>query len=175
LLRRLPPAAIVPDAARFTMSPKNDSKSKSKLKSAKGAAAKSKLFTDEERAAMKEYVREKKRAGGADEESVVLAKIAEMPEPDRSMAARLHALIRERAPSLTPRTWYGMPAYARDGNVVCFFQNAQKFKTRYATLGFSDKAKLDDGALWPVAFALKELTAAEEARIVALVQRAIGE
>ena len=101
----------------------------------------------------------------------MLAKIAEMPEPDRAMAERLHALIRASAPGLSPRTWYGMPAYAKDGNVVCFFQSAQKFKSRYATVGFSDKANLDDGAMWPTSFALKELTAAEEARIAALVQQ----
>ncbi len=134
-------------------------------------------FTDEERAAMKERAQELKaaaRAGKADGESDVLAKIAEMPEPDRSMAERLHALIKASAPALSPKTWYGMPAYARDGKVVCFFQSAQKFKTRYATLGFSDAAHLDEGDLWPVAFALKELTAAAEARIVALVKKAVS-
>ena len=104
----------------------------------------------------------------------MLAKIAEMPEPDRAMAERLHAIIKASAPALSPRTWYGMPAYAKDGNVVCFFQSAQKFKTRYATLGFSDKANLDEGAMWPTAFALKELTAAEEARIGALVKKAVS-
>jgi hypothetical protein len=118
---------------------------------------------------MKERVRELMSDGG---ESDVLAKIAEMPEPDRGMATRLHALIKASAPGLTPKTWYGMPAYARDGQVVCFFQAAAKFKARYATLGFSDKAKLDEGAMWPVAFALKELTPAEEARIGALVKQA---
>ena len=130
---------------------------------------------------MKERARELKagarrgsRAGKADGESEVLAKIAEMPEPDRAMAERLHALIKASAPALAPRTWYGMPAYAKDGNVVCFFQSAQKFKTRYATLGFSDKANLDDGAMWPTAFALTELTAAEEARIGALVKKAVS-
>jgi uncharacterized protein YdhG (YjbR/CyaY superfamily) len=140
----------------------------------------SKGFTDEERAAMKERAQELKasarrgpRAGQADGESDVLAKIAEMPEPDRAMAERLHALIKASAPALSPRTWYGMPAYAKDGNVVCFFQSAQKFKSRYATLGFSDKANLDDGAMWPTSFALKELTAAEEARIGALVKQAV--
>ena len=102
----------------------------------------------------------------------MLAKIAEMPEPDRAMAKRLHAIIKASAPALSPKTWYGMPAYAKDGNVVCFFQSAQKFNTRYATFGFSDKANLDEGAMWPVAFALKELTATEEARIVALVKKA---
>ena len=126
-------------------------------------------FTAEERDAMKERVRELKSDGG---ESDGLAKIAEMPEPDRGMATRLHALIKASAPGLTPKTWYGMPAYARDGQVVCFFQAAAKFKARYATLGFSDKAKLDEGAMWPVAFALKELTPAEEARIGALVKQA---
>jgi uncharacterized protein YdhG (YjbR/CyaY superfamily) len=141
----------------------------------------SKGFTDEERAAMKERAQELKaggrrgkRAGEADGESDVLAKIAEMPEPDRSMAERVHAIVKASAPALSPRTWYGMPAYAKDGKVVCFFQSAQKFKTRYATLGFSDTADLDDGAMWPVAFALKELTAAEEARIDALVKQAVG-
>ena len=136
----------------------------------------SKAFTDEERAAMREHAREVKAAGRADKadgESDVLAKIAEMPEPDRAMAERLHALIRASAPGLSPRTWYGMPAYAKDGNVVCFFQSAQKFKSRYATVGFSDKANLDDGAMWPTSFALKELTAAEEARIAALVKKAV--
>jgi uncharacterized protein YdhG (YjbR/CyaY superfamily) len=104
----------------------------------------------------------------------VLAKFAEMPEPERAMAERIHAIIRASAPALTPRTWYGMPAYAKDGDVICFFQSAQKFKTRYATLGFSDKANLDDGAMWPSAFALKELTSAEEARIGALVTKAVS-
>ena len=114
------------------------------------------------------------RAGKADGESDVLAKIAEMPEADRAMAERLHALINASAPDLSPRTWYGMPAYAKDGSVVCFFQSAQKFKTRYATLGFSDKANLDEGAMWPVAFALKELTAEVEARIGTLVKKAMS-
>ena len=114
------------------------------------------------------------KAHEADGESAVLAKIAEMPEPDRAMGERLHAVIKASAPALSPRLWYGMPAYAKDGKVVCFFQSAQKFKTRYATFGFSDKAKLDEGALWPTAFALKELTAAEEARIGALVKKAVG-
>ncbi len=132
-------------------------------------------FTPEERAAMKERVRELKGARrGADGEADVLARIAEMPERDRAMAERLHALVKASAPSLTPKTWYGMPAYARDGDVVCFFQSAQKFKSRYATLGFSDKARLDEGGMWPTGFALKELTAAEEARIAALVKRAVG-
>jgi uncharacterized protein YdhG (YjbR/CyaY superfamily) len=133
-------------------------------------------FTDEERAAMRDRARELKAAArDADGERELLAKVAEMREPDRSMAERLHAIIRASAPGLSPRTWYGMPAYANDDDkVVCFFQSRQKFKTRYATLGFSDRANLDDGAMWPTAFALKELTAAEEARIGALVKRAVG-
>ncbi len=130
-------------------------------------------FTDEERGAMKERIREL-NADKKDGESAVLAKIAEMPEPDRTMGKRLYATIIESAPTLSPRLWYGMPAYAKDGKVVCFFQNAQKFKTRYATFGFSDKANLDDGTMWPVAFALKGLTAAEEARIAALVKKAVS-
>jgi uncharacterized protein YdhG (YjbR/CyaY superfamily) len=129
-------------------------------------------FTDEERAAMRERAKELK-AGKADGESDVLAKIAEMPDHDRAMAERLHALIKATAPDLSPRTWYGMPAYAKGGNVICFFQSAQKFKSRYATFGFSDKANLDEGAMWPNSFALKELTAAEEARIAALVKKAV--
>jgi uncharacterized protein YdhG (YjbR/CyaY superfamily) len=135
----------------------------------------------EERGAMRERAEELKastrrgpRAGRADGERDVLAKIAEMPEPDRAMAERLHAIIKANAPPLSPRTWYGMPAYAKDGNVVCFLQSAQKFKTRYATFGFSDKANLDEGGIWPTAFALKELTAASEARIVALVNKAVS-
>jgi uncharacterized protein YdhG (YjbR/CyaY superfamily) len=137
-------------------------------------------FTDEERAAMKERAQEQKaaarrgpRAGKADGEDDVLAKIAEMAEPDRRMAERLHAVVKASAPALSPRTWYGMPAYAVDGKVVCFFQSSQKFKTRYATFGFSDKANLDDGEMWPTAFALKTLTASGEARIGALVKRAV--
>jgi uncharacterized protein YdhG (YjbR/CyaY superfamily) len=114
------------------------------------------------------------RTDKAEGESAVLAKIAEMPEPDRALGERLHAIIKASAPALSPRLWYGMPAYARDGNVVCFFQSAEKFKTRYMTLGFSDKANLDEGAMWPTAFALKELTATEEARIVALVKKAVS-
>jgi uncharacterized protein YdhG (YjbR/CyaY superfamily) len=135
-------------------------------------------FTDEERAAMKEHAQELRamrrgpRAGKADGESDVLAKIAEMTEPDRAMAERLHAIIKASAPGLSPRTWYGMPAYAKDGNVVCFFQPAQKFRARYAMLGFNDKANLDDGNMWPVAYALTELTAADEERIAALVKKA---
>ena len=151
-------------------------------KSAKSTTGKAfKGFTDEERAAMKERVQELKaaarrgpRADKADGESAVLAKIAEMPEPDRAMGERLHAIIKASAPALSPRLWYGMPAYAKDGKVVCFFQSAQKFKTRYATFGFSDEANLDEGAMWPTAFALKELTAAEEARIGALVKKAVS-
>ena len=141
----------------------------------------SKGFSDEERAAMKERVQELKaaahrgpRAGKADGESDVLAKIAEMPAADRAMAERLHAIVTASAPELSPRTWYGMPAYAKDGNVVCHFQSAEKFKSRYATFGFSDKANLDEGAMWPVAYALKELTADDEARIAALVKKAVG-
>jgi uncharacterized protein YdhG (YjbR/CyaY superfamily) len=138
-------------------------------------------FTDEERAAMRERAQELKaaarrgpRAGKADGERDVLAKITEMPGPDRAMAERLHALVKASAPALSPKTWYGMPAYAKDGKVVCFFQSAAKFKSRYATLGFSDEANLDDGTMWPTAFALKELTAADEARIVALVKKAVS-
>jgi uncharacterized protein YdhG (YjbR/CyaY superfamily) len=141
----------------------------------------SERFTDEERAAMRERARELKagarrgpRAGKADGEGEVLAKIAAMQEPDRAMATRLHAVVTASAPGLSPKTWYGMPAYARDGEVVCFFQSAQKFKTRYATFGFSDKASLDEGDLWPVAFALRKLGPAEEARIAALVKKAVG-
>jgi len=137
-------------------------------------------FTDEERVAMKERIQEMNaaarggpRADKADGESAVLAKIAEMAEPDRAMGKRLHAIIKASAPALSPKLWYGMPAYAKDGKVVCFFQSAQKFNTRYATFGFSDAANLDEGALWPVAFALKELTAAAEARIGALVKKAV--
>src|SRR5215217_1590390 len=139
------------------------------------SAKKAKGFTAEERAAMRERAKElKAEAQRADGESAVLAKIAEMPGPDRAMAERLHAIVKASAPALSPRTWYGMPAYAKDGKVVCFFQSAQKFKTRYATFGFSDKASLDEGAMWPTSFALKELTAAEEARIGALVKKAVG-
>jgi len=134
-------------------------------------------FTDEERAAMRERAQELKAEARAsknkeDGERAVLAKIAEMPEPDRAMAERIHAIIKASAPALSPRTWYGMPAYARDGKVVCFFQSAEKFKARYATLGFSDEANLDDGAMWPTSFALKELMAAEEAMISGLVKKA---
>ena len=134
---------------------------------------KSQGFTDEERAAMKERAQELK-ADKADGEGAVLAKIAEMPDPDRALCERLHAIIKASAPALSPRLWYGMPAYAKDGKVVCFFQSAQKFKTRYATFGFMHEANLDEGAMWPTAFALKELTAAEEARIGALVKKAVS-
>jgi uncharacterized protein YdhG (YjbR/CyaY superfamily) len=152
-------------------------------KSAKSTAATgeaSKGFTDEERAAMRERAQELKAAarrlgaGKVSEESAVLAKIAAMPAPDRTMGERLHAIIKASAPGLSPKLWYGMPAYAKDGNVVCFFQGAQKFKTRYAILGFSDKANLDEGHMWPTAFALKDLTAADEARIAALVKKAVS-
>ena len=134
---------------------------------------KSKGFTDVEREAMKDRVREL-RASKADGESDVLAKIAAMQEPDRAMAKRLHAIIKASAPALSPKTWYGMPAYAKNGKVVCFFQSAKKFKTRYATFGFSDQAKLDEGHMWPTGCALKELTAAEEAKIDALVRKAVS-
>jgi uncharacterized protein YdhG (YjbR/CyaY superfamily) len=153
-------------------------------KSAKRATASNEKFqglTDEERAAMKARTNELKaearrgpRAGKADGERDVLAKIAEMPQPDRVMAERLHAIIKASAPALSPKTWYGMPAYAKDGKVVCFFQSAHKFKSRYATFGFDVAANLDDGAMWPVAFALAELTAADEARIAALVKKAVS-
>jgi len=123
---------------------------------------------------LKAEARRGRNADKADGESAVLAKIAALPQPDRALGERLHAIIKATAPELSPRTWYGMPAYAKDGNVVCFFQSGQKFKTRYATLGFSDKAKLDEGNMWPNAFALKELTATEEARIVALVKKAVS-
>jgi uncharacterized protein YdhG (YjbR/CyaY superfamily) len=138
-------------------------------------------FTEEERDAMRARVEELKadarrggRADKADGESAVLAKIAQLPQPDRAMGEWLHGIIKANAPSLSPRTWYGMPAYAKNGHVICFFQSAQKFKTRYATLGFSDKANLDEGGMWPTAFALKELTAADETRIAALVRKAVS-
>src|SRR5216117_1107849 len=143
-------------------------------KATKKPAKASKGFTDEERGAMRERVQELK-ADKADGESAVLAKIGEMPAADRALGERLHAIITASAPALSPKTWYGMPAYAnKDGKVVCFFQTAQKFNTRYATFGFNDTANLDEGALWPVAFALKELTAAEEARIGELVKKAVS-
>ena len=142
---------------------------------------KSKGFTDEERAAMKERAKEQKAEARANKkkaegESDVLAKIAEMQGPDRAMAERLHEIIKASAPELSPKTWYGMPAYAdKDGKIVCFFQSAKKFSTRYATLGFSDKANLDEGAMWPTSFALKELSATEEAKIGQLVKRAVSQ
>ena len=144
-------------------------------KSARSTAAKtSQVLTEDERAAMRELVQERTRArsGRADGESDVLAKIAEMPEPDRVMAERLHAIIKASAPTLSPRSWYGMPAYAKDGNVVCFFQSAHKFKSRYSTLGFQMAANLDEGDMWPTAFALKRLTPDIEKRIRTLVKRA---
>ncbi len=149
---------------------------KATQKSAKRTAGKTaKGFTAEERAAMKERAKELKAAANkADEERAVLAKIAEMPEPDRSMGKRLHAIIKAAAPALSPKTWYGMPAYYKDGKVVCFFQSADKFKSRYATFGFNDTANLDQGAMWPTSFALKELTAAEEAKIGKLVKKAVS-
>jgi uncharacterized protein YdhG (YjbR/CyaY superfamily) len=154
------------------MAPKSEN-----TKSAKstGPAGSVKEFTAEERAAMKDRVQELRSSDAkkADGEADVLAKIAEMPESDRIMAERLHALIKASAPSLSPKTWYGMPAYARDGDVVCFFQSSHKFKARYATLGFSDKANLDQGDLWPVAFALRRLTAEDQARIVELIRKAV--
>lgn len=145
----------------------------------KRTTKKAKGFTDEEQAAMKERAKELKAEARANKkkeegESDLLAKIAEMPEPERTMATRLHEIIKASAPLLWPKTWYGMPAYAKDGKVVCFFQSAQKFNTRYATLGFSDEANLDEGPMWPTAFALKELTAIEEARIIALVKQAVS-
>jgi uncharacterized protein YdhG (YjbR/CyaY superfamily) len=150
-------------------------------KSTTATGKKSKGFTAEERAAMKERAQELKagarrgpRAKKADGESDVLAKIAEMPAPDRAMAKRLHAIVKASAPELSPKTWYGMPAYAKDGKVVCFFQSADKFNSRYATFGFNDTANLDEGAMWPTSFALKKLTAADEARIAALVKKAVS-
>ena len=142
----------------------------------KKATQKSKGLSDEEKAAMKATLRERKaEAENANNENAVLEAIAEMTEPDRSMAKRLHKIIKDSAPSLLPKTWYGMPAYAyKDGNVVCFFQTADKFKARYATLGFNDKANLDEGSMWPTSFALKALTATEEARIIALVKKAVS-
>jgi uncharacterized protein YdhG (YjbR/CyaY superfamily) len=155
------------------MSAKKATQESAKSKTAIGKTSKG--FTDEERVAMKERAQELKAAAQGDKsdgESALLAKIAEMPEPDRVMATRLHAIVKASAPALSPRTWYGMPAYAKDGKVVCFFQSAQKFKSRYATFGFSDEANLDKGAMWPTSFALKELTATEEAKITALVKKA---
>ena len=153
------------------MSPTTDTK-----KSAKRTTDASPRFTADERAAMRERAREVKasRSGKADGESDVPAKIAEMPPSDRVMAERIHAIVKSTAPVLSPRTWYGMPAYAKDGKVVCFFKSAEKFKTRYATFGFSDKANLDEGAMWPTDFAFKGLAAAEEAKIRALVEKAVS-
>jgi uncharacterized protein YdhG (YjbR/CyaY superfamily) len=159
------------------MSPKKDTQ-----KSAKSSTVinkQSKGFTEEERAAMKDRAQELKAEARANKdkvngESELLAKIAEMQGPDRGLATRLHAIIKASAPTLSPKTWYGMPAYAKDGKVVCFFQSAAKFKSRYATFGFSDEANLDEGAMWPTSFALKELTAAEEARIGALLKKALS-
>jgi uncharacterized protein YdhG (YjbR/CyaY superfamily) len=166
-------------AQEGTMSAKKATQKSTESTTAPGK--KSEGFTDEERAAMKERAQELKaqarqgqRADKAGGESDVLAKIAEMPEPDRAMAKRLHEIVKESAPDLSPKTWYGMPAYAKDGKVVCFFQSAQKFNSRYATISFSDKANLDEGAMWPTSFALKELTATEEAKIGALVKRAVS-
>ncbi len=146
---------------------------KNSAKTSTGDASKG--FTAEERAAMRERVKElKASAGKADDEAAVVAKIAAMAAPDRALGQRIHSLIKTSAPELTSKLWYGMPAYARDGQIVCFFQDAQKFKSRYATLGFSDKANLDEGKMWPTSFAVKELTAADEARVVALVRKAVG-
>ncbi|MCL4300244.1 MAG: DUF1801 domain-containing protein [Anaerolineae bacterium] len=159
------------------MSTKKDTQKSAKSTTATGK--KDQGFTDEERAAMKERAKELKaearaNKNKADGENAALAAIAEMPEPERAMAQRLHEIVKDSAPALWPKTWYGMPAYAKDGKVVCFFQSAQKFNSRYATFGFSDEANLDEGAMWPTSFALKELTAAEEARISALVKKAVS-
>jgi hypothetical protein len=150
--------------------------SKSTRRGAAGTGKSSNTFSAEERAAMREYAREKKAAkAGADGEAEVLAAIAKMPDADRAIAERIHAIVKDVAPGLTSRTWYGMPAYAgKDGKVVCFFQNASKFKVRYATLGFSDPAQLDDGNMWPTSYALLKLTKADEERIAALVRQAVG-
>ena len=157
------------------MSPKKETQ-----EFAESATTSSQGFTDEEKAAMKERARELKAEARASKdkaegENAVLAKIAEMPEPERSMAERLHAIIKASAPTISPKTWYGMPAYAKDGKVVCFFRGADKFKERYMTLGFNDVANLDEGHMWPIAFALTELTAAEEARISTLVKKAVSQ
>jgi uncharacterized protein YdhG (YjbR/CyaY superfamily) len=155
------------------MSAKKDAQRSAKRTTATGKTSKG--FTAEERAAMKERAQElKAEARRADGENAVLAKIAEMAEPDRVMAERLHAIIKASAPVLSPKTWYGMPAYAKDGKVVCYFQSAEKFNSRYATFGFNDTANLDEGAMWPTSFALKKLTAADEAKIGALVKRAVS-
>src|SRR5918996_6010400 len=159
-------------AQEGTMSAKKTTRKSAKSTTAKGKA--SKALSAEERAALKETVEERRAAArGANDESAVLAKIAEMPGPDRAMAKRLHELIKASAPSLSPKTWYGMPAYAKDGKVVCYFTAASKFKERYATFGFSDDANLDDGNMWPTSFALKRLTPAEEAKIGKLVKKAV--
>ncbi|MGZ8694123.1 MAG: iron chaperone [Gaiellaceae bacterium] len=151
----------------------------SNTKTPRKSGTTTKGFTPEEQAAMKERARELKaearaNKSRADGESDVLAKIAEMPGPDRAKAERIHAIVKESAPALSPKTWYGMPAYARDGKVVCYFQSAQKFNSRYATFGFSDEANIDEGAMWPTSFALKELTAGDEARLGALVKKAVS-
>jgi uncharacterized protein YdhG (YjbR/CyaY superfamily) len=164
-------------AEEGTMSPKKDTQKSARTTTATNKESKG--FTDEERAAMKERARELKAEARASKdravgERAVLAKIAEMPEPDRAMAKRLHAIIKASAPVLSPKTWYGMPAYAKDGKVVCYFQSAEKFNSRYATFGFNDTANLDKGVMWPTSFALKELTAAEEAKIGALVKKAVS-
>ena len=176
--------AVIPQLRHkeILMSPAKRTGKKAAQKSAKSTTAmgkKSTGFSDEEKAAAKARVQELKAEARANQnkaagESAVVAAIAALQEPDRTMARRIHAIIKDSAPTLWPKTWYGMPAYARDDKVVCFFQSAQKFKTRYATFGFNDTARLDDGALWPVAFALKEMTAAEEARIAALVKKAVS-
>jgi uncharacterized protein YdhG (YjbR/CyaY superfamily) len=154
------------------MSPKEAAKTSQRSTTSMGSG----LLTAEEKAAMRETLNERRRARSdkADGESDVLAKIAEMPKPDRVMAERIHAIVKAKAPTLTPKTWYGMPAYAKGGKVICFFQSGAKFKSRYATFGFQQDANLDEGSMWPTAFALKELTAAEEARIGALVKKAVS-
>jgi uncharacterized protein YdhG (YjbR/CyaY superfamily) len=159
---------VIPMPLSLTMKPAKGKKPKTTASVSKEA----KGLTKEEIAAMRETLKE--RNSNVDGESAVLAKIAEMPEPDRTMANRIHQIVKTTAPELVPRTWYGMPAYSKDEKVICFFQDANKFKARYATLGFSDKANLDEGAMWPTAFALKELTPAEEARIGALVKKAVS-
>ncbi len=156
-------------------------KAKSTTKKAGAASKTYQVFSDEEKAAMKEYVKEKKTAARrgshpskADEENDVLAKIAEMTGPDRAMGQRIHEIIKANAPELSPKLWYGMPAYYKDGRNICFFQAAAKFKARYAELGFNDAARLDEGGMWPVAYALKDLTEVEEAKIIALVKKAVS-
>ena len=170
-----PPRRDIDTLVRMKPVKKNTPKSR---KSTSASGKEPTGLTDEERIAIREHIRELKAerrgASQADGESAVLAKIAALPQPDRTMAERLHAIIKTNGPALSPKTWYGMPAYAKNGDVVCFFQSAQKFKTRYATLGFTDKANLDEGHMWPTAFALNELTAAEEAKIGALVKKAVG-